>query len=83
MTDQSRIDVNSPPWIWVNSFHMVVAQQTGDNRLSVVDRIKVNVRLAGGLNDAGILNADAQQKALDCYRSENASKIFPKNASEP
>ena len=70
MTDQSRIGCQfAAVDLGSNSFHMVVAQQTGDNRLSVVDRIKVNVRLAGGLNDAGILNADAQQKALNCLRS--------------
>lgn len=52
-----------------NSFHMVVAQQTEDNRLSVVDRIKINVRLAGGLDESGVLSPDAQQRALDCLRS--------------
>ena len=52
-----------------NSFHMVVAQQTEDGRLSVVDRIKVNVRLAAGLNENGDIDTSANARALDCLSS--------------
>ena len=52
-----------------NSFHMIVAQQGSDGRLGIVDRIKVPVRLAGGLNKAGELNEEAEERAFNCLSS--------------
>jgi exopolyphosphatase/guanosine-5'-triphosphate,3'-diphosphate pyrophosphatase len=49
-----------------NSFHMMVAATNAQAQLSVVDRIKVNVRLAAGLEADGSISADAEQRALDC-----------------
>jgi exopolyphosphatase/guanosine-5'-triphosphate,3'-diphosphate pyrophosphatase len=49
-----------------NSFHMVVAQLDTDRRLTVVDRIKERVRLAGGLAVNKEITANAQRRALEC-----------------
>ncbi len=48
-----------------NSFHLIVAQQTGD-RIQVIDKIKEMVRLAAGLGKDNRIDADAEQRALDC-----------------
>jgi exopolyphosphatase/guanosine-5'-triphosphate,3'-diphosphate pyrophosphatase len=47
-----------------NSFHMVVARYVL-GQLRIVDRIKEHVRLAEGLDGAGGLDADAQERALE------------------
>lgn len=49
-----------------NSFHMVVAQESPDGELVVVDRIKESVRLAAGLNPKTGLADEAQERALKC-----------------
>lgn len=48
-----------------NSFHMVVAEATGDGDFRVIDRIRHRVRLAAGLDDRRMLAPDAQARALD------------------
>ena len=51
-----------------NSFHMVVSQEGERGLLTVVDRLKENVRLAAGLNDEGSLTEEAEERALACLR---------------
>ena len=46
-----------------NSFHMIVARDTGDE-IQLIDRIKDMVRLAGGLDHNNILSDDAMERAL-------------------
>lgn len=48
-----------------NSFHLIVAQQTGD-RIQVIDKIKEMVRLAAGLGKDNRIDASAEQRALAC-----------------
>jgi exopolyphosphatase/guanosine-5'-triphosphate,3'-diphosphate pyrophosphatase len=48
-----------------NSFHLVVARHSAGT-LTIIDRLREMVRLAGGLDDQGYLSAEAQQRALDC-----------------
>ena len=48
-----------------NSFHMLVARRE-HGELRVLDRIKEMVRLGGGLNEEGDLDANVQQRALAC-----------------
>ncbi len=48
-----------------NSFHMLVARRE-HGELRVLDRIKEMVRLGGGLDRKGNLDARVQQRALDC-----------------
>lgn len=50
-----------------NSFHMVIAHLR-KNELIIVDRIREMVRLAAGLNVSGSLNAEAQQRAVECLQ---------------
>jgi exopolyphosphatase/guanosine-5'-triphosphate,3'-diphosphate pyrophosphatase len=50
-----------------NSFHLVVARQTG-GQLSFVDRRKESVRIAAGLDDDGNLTPEASERALECLR---------------
>ena len=51
-----------------NSFHMIVAQENENGLLTVVDRLKESVRLAGGLDADGCLTEDAEERALACLR---------------
>jgi exopolyphosphatase/guanosine-5'-triphosphate,3'-diphosphate pyrophosphatase len=51
-----------------NSFHMVVSQEGEQGLLTVVDRLKENVRLAAGLDDEGSLTEEAEERALACLR---------------
>jgi len=48
-----------------NSFHMLVARRE-HGEMRVLDRIKEMVRLGGGLDSAGNLDAVVQQRALEC-----------------
>lgn len=64
-----------------NSFHMVVAQLGPDRRLTVVDRIKERVRLAGGLAVNKQITASAQRRALMCLeRFGERLREFPPGA---
>lgn len=60
---------------------MVVAEES-QGQLVILDRIREMVRLAEGLDDAGNLDADVEQRALDCLsrfgqriRSLDASQV--------
>jgi exopolyphosphatase / guanosine-5'-triphosphate,3'-diphosphate pyrophosphatase len=48
-----------------NSFHMVVARLDGGD-LKIIDRMREQVRLAGGLDKQGTLHPDVQERALAC-----------------
>jgi len=48
-----------------NSFHMVVAEES-EGQLVIIDRIREMVRLAEGLDENGKLDAEVEQRALDC-----------------
>lgn len=48
-----------------NSFHLVVARRE-HGELRFIDRIKEMVRLAGGLDRAGYLDLEVQERALEC-----------------
>lgn len=48
-----------------NSFHMVIARRVGPD-LQVMDKLRVPVRLAQGLDAERRLSPDARQRALDC-----------------
>ncbi len=63
-----------------NSFHMVVAQETADGQLIVVDRLKENVRLAAGLDPVTGLAKEAEVRALKClsHLGERISE-FPRD----
>jgi exopolyphosphatase/guanosine-5'-triphosphate,3'-diphosphate pyrophosphatase len=48
-----------------NSFHLIVAQYSGE-RLQVVDKLKEMVRLAAGLDSKGKLSDEVMTRALKC-----------------
>jgi len=50
-----------------NSFHLIVAQETG-GRIQVIDRIKEMVRLAEGLDEENTLDLQVGERALECLR---------------
>ena len=48
-----------------NSFHMVVARDSNGN-VVIIDKMREMVRLAGGLDDQGILSAEAIDAGISC-----------------
>lgn len=52
-----------------NSFHMIVARLEDSGTLSVIDRLRENVRLGGGLNISGIIDESAQNRAFECLET--------------
>lgn len=50
-----------------NSFHMIVAEESG-GQFQVRDRLREMVRLAAGLDSSGKLAAEARRRALECLR---------------
>lgn len=52
-----------------NSFHMIVARIEESGTLSIIDRLRENVRLGGGLNKKGIINQSAQKRAFECLET--------------
>lgn len=52
-----------------NSFHMVVARLEESGTLSIIDRLKDNVRLGGGLDKHGYISAKAQYRAFECLET--------------
>jgi len=52
-----------------NSFHMIVARLDNSGTLSVIDRLRENVRLGGGLDDNGAITTIAQERAFTCLES--------------
>lgn len=52
-----------------NSFHMIVARLEESGTLSIIDRLRKNVRLGGGLDKNGVINAAAQKRAFECLET--------------
>jgi exopolyphosphatase/guanosine-5'-triphosphate,3'-diphosphate pyrophosphatase len=52
-----------------NSFHMIVARLEKSGTLSIIDRLRENVRLGGGLDKHGIINDSAQNRAFECLET--------------
>lgn len=52
-----------------NSFHMIVARLEESGTLSIIDRLRENVRLGGGLDKNGIIDEAAQTRAFDCLEA--------------
>lgn len=70
----AAIDIGS------NSFHMVVARHIA-GELKPIDIMSDKVQLAAGLDDAGILSVEAQQRGIDCLkRFAERLKELPRSA---
>lgn len=52
-----------------NSFHMIVARLEESGTLSIIDRLRDNVRLGGGLDKHGIIDEAAQLRAFECLET--------------
>ena len=52
-----------------NSFHMIVARMEQSGTLSIIDRLRENVRLGGGLDKQGNINEAAQNRAFECLET--------------
>ena len=52
-----------------NSFHMIVARLENSGTLSVIDRLRENVRLGGGLDDNKNISLPAQERAFECLET--------------
>ena len=52
-----------------NSFHMIVARLEESGTLSVIDRLRENVRLGGGLDEHGSIDESAQGRAFECLET--------------
>jgi len=52
-----------------NSFHMIVARLEDAGTLSIIDRLRENVRLGGGLDKDGIIGESAQKRAFECLET--------------
>lgn len=50
-----------------NSFHMIIARMHG-RELTLIDRLREQVRLADGLDEERLLDEQAQTRALECLR---------------
>ena len=61
-----------------NSFHLLIAQESG-NRIQILDKHKEMVRLAAGLDDDNHLSQEAVDRALDCL-SRFAQRLRPLDA---
>lgn len=48
---------------------MIVARLEKSGTLSIIDRLRENVRLGGGLNKQGIINESAQNRAFECLET--------------
>ncbi len=52
-----------------NSFHMIVARLEESGTLSIIDRLRENVRLGGGLDKNGIIDEATQIRAFECLET--------------
>ena len=52
-----------------NSFHMIVARLEDSGTLSIIDRLRMNVRLGAGLDEQGIIDQAAQERAFACLET--------------
>lgn len=65
MTDSERTDTYAAVDLGSNSFHLLVARRE-HGELRVIDKIKDMVRLGGGLDEEGQLDAVIQDRAFAC-----------------
>lgn len=65
MTELQRAETYAAIDLGSNSFHLLVSRRE-HGELRVLDRIKEMVRLGGGLDNAGRLDPETRQNALDC-----------------
>lgn len=65
MTEPERAETYAAIDLGSNSFHLLVSRRE-HGELRVLDRIKEMVRLGGGLDNAGKLDPETRQNALDC-----------------
>lgn len=65
MTEPQRAETYAAIDLGSNSFHLLVSRRE-HGELRVLDRIKEMVRLGGGLDNAGRLDPETRQNALDC-----------------
>lgn len=65
MTDSERTDTYAAVDLGSNSFHLLVARRE-HGELRVIDKIKEMVRLGGGLDEEGQLDAVIQDRAFAC-----------------
>jgi len=64
-----------------NSFHMIVARLEESGTLSIIDRLRENVRLGAGLDSNGIIDENAQNRAFECLESfSQRIRALPQNA---
>ncbi|VAW53200.1 Exopolyphosphatase [hydrothermal vent metagenome] len=64
-----------------NSFHMIVARLETSGTLSVIDRLRENVRLSAGLDSKSIIDESAQNRAFECLESfSQRISALPHNA---
>ncbi|MDT8282250.1 MAG: exopolyphosphatase, partial [Gammaproteobacteria bacterium] len=52
-----------------NSFHMIVARLEESGTLSVIDRLRDNVRIGDGVFKSGIINEEAEDRAFRCLET--------------
>ncbi len=52
-----------------NSFHMIVARLETAGTISVIDRLRENVRLGAGLSKKDVISESAQKRALECLET--------------
>ncbi len=52
-----------------NSFHMIVARLEATGTLSIIDRLRDSVRLGGGLDEQGMIDDAAQERAFECLEA--------------
>ncbi len=55
--------------IGTNSFHMVVVEWNKSGEVSVLDRVKMNVRLGSGAKDMKFISPDAMARGIDVLRT--------------
>jgi exopolyphosphatase/guanosine-5'-triphosphate,3'-diphosphate pyrophosphatase len=65
MTIAERTNTYAAVDLGSNSFHMLVARRE-HGEMRVIDRIKEMVRLGGGLDEAGYLDPEVQERAFAC-----------------
>ncbi|MDX9740044.1 MAG: Ppx/GppA phosphatase family protein [Gammaproteobacteria bacterium] len=63
-----------------NSFHMIIARLEGEEP-QLIDRLRVQVRLAEGLNGTRTIGEHVQERALDCLRQfgQRLDGFLPEN----
>jgi exopolyphosphatase/guanosine-5'-triphosphate,3'-diphosphate pyrophosphatase len=65
MPDREKSSTFAAVDLGSNSFHLLVARRS-HGELRVLDRIKETVRLGGGLDEKGRIDADTRARAIEC-----------------